>query len=497
MNHNNKEWLQYQYQVMKLNPREISQLCGVSDITVRARLKKFNIKTRTISEGLSIKSNELSARSKEYFSNPINRQKLSDNLKQVQNARKAQLSESAKLSWTRNRAAFLASQKVMRTKAYLTNLSEGVKKSWTPERRAKQSDITNSLWKTAEFQMKQTLGNNRMSSAPGFQERCAINTKKNWQSKEYRKTQASSRVNIKPTSILESIIITILYSRGIEAKQVAYDEWTFDIGFTHEGRNVLIECNGDYWHSLPECANRDMLKKRYFDKELSNTHEIYYIKEHEFYGIKKIMMIIDSIIRKPIITKQFEFNELAVSIIGRDECNDFLSCYHYLDKGRSGLAIGVKLDGILIACARFTGLNREQTSDRYNLSQNQMLELSRFCIHPDYHKHNLASWFLAKCVRFVPHQIKMLVAFSDIGAGHSGTIYKAAGWTPDGKTKPSYWYIDESGLRYHKKSVWDQAKRLSQSEDEYARARGLVKINGLAVLRFVKQHKSVTTRIGM
>lgn len=47
---NNKEWLEKEYLVKKLHPRQIAEIVGCSASTVRGALKRFGIKTRSISE---------------------------------------------------------------------------------------------------------------------------------------------------------------------------------------------------------------------------------------------------------------------------------------------------------------------------------------------------------------------------------------------------------------------------------------------------------------
>jgi len=308
-----------------------------------------------------------------------------------------------------------------------------------------------------------------------------------WANSLYRQKQAKSRSLIDTKSILDKIATKILCDLGINASPLSLGPWTFDIGFTYNNRNILIECQGQYWHSIPAVQLRDKQKKTYYDKYLSNDYELFYIYEHEFYGLNKMTQIINKILGNTSPNIAFDFNTLKVCLLDKTDSNEFFNKYHYLSKGRGGLHVGAFLRKELIAAVTYSSITRKQTADRLKLLHNEVLELHRLCIHPNYHKKNFASWLIARSQKFIPKHIRALIAFSDKGAGHSGTVYKAAGWQPDGQTKPSYWYIDENGVRYYKKSIWDQAKRMGVGENEYANSNGLHKIKGHEVLRFVKR----------
>lgn len=53
-----------------------------------------------------------------------------------------------------------------------------------------------------------------------------------------------------------------LKETGINAiSQYAYGPYVLD--FVIPNRRIVIECDGDYWHSLPEVKERDTRKDRY------------------------------------------------------------------------------------------------------------------------------------------------------------------------------------------------------------------------------------------
>lgn len=477
-----KEWLKTAHQSYSAN--RIAQLLGVSNPTVRYWLKKHGIVSHSVSEGMITDSPGLSTRSKGYWKNKANRSKHSRLMTKVQAARKTELSVSAKLNWQLNRKSLLeASKKLHADRDYLRKLSEAAKASWTKGRRLQQSKIAKMLWEDPDYIAKRSMGLTAVTSTPEFREKVAKNSKKLWSDKGYRARMSA----VCPTSILEVVARSILVSMGIAANPISLGPWTYDLYFEFEGRKILIECQGSYWHSLPNKILRDKQKKTYTERHLPD-YELHYLHEYEFYGAKAIYFKILKILNLAPEVVKFTFGEVILRTAKRVDADKFYNQYHYLSSGRAGLDIVASIGLLPIAMLSYTSTTRKQTADRLGLKTSQVLELSRFCIHPNYHKKNFGSWLLSRSLKFVTRDVRMLIAFSDVGMGHVGTIYKAAGWIYDGKTKPSYWYVDEVGNRYHKKTVWDQAKRLGLRESEYAKRYGLVRCDGLEVLRFIKPH---------
>lgn len=73
---------------------------------------------------------------------------------------------------------------------------------------------------------------------------------------------------------------------------------------------------------------------------------------------------------------------------------------------------------------------------------------------------NAESWFIAQSVRIVKQkfpELVYLVSYADPTAGHSGTIYRAANWSDDGRTDagrktPRCDYVDSAGKKYSRHS---------------------------------------------
>jgi GNAT superfamily N-acetyltransferase len=166
--------------------------------------------------------------------------------------------------------------------------------------------------------------------------------------------------------------------------------------------------------------------------------------------------------------------------------NEFLSKYHYLN-GRAGVAFGAFYDDTLIAVCVFSKCVRKQMADRV-ADFSTVLELSRFCIRPEYQVHNLGSWMLSRCVKRIKAlkpEIMALISFADTTYDHTGALYKACNWQLDGEVEPDYWYRDAEGFVMHKLTLYRHAVQLSLTESAYCEKYGYQKVYGDKKYRFL------------
>lgn len=137
----------------------------------------------------------------------------------------------------------------------------------------------------------------------------------------------------------------------------------------------------------------------------------------------------------------------------------------------------------------FSKPTRQETAIKQNIAYNEIYELTRFVIDPQYQTRNFASWILSRVIKSFKRDfqnVKMLISFADPTFGHSGTIYKSSNWLYDGQTDPSYWYYHRRKNKiHHKKSIWNAAKMLNISEQEYANKKHLIKVLGHPKLRYI------------
>ncbi len=298
-------------------------------------------------------------------------------------------------------------------------------------------------------------------------------------------------------SSLEVATEDLLQSLGIEfIPQHPLGFYLFD--FFLPQSKVLIECQGDYWHSLPKNQNNDASKAGYVRNHCPG-YQILYLRESEFFNP---VLVRSKIARTADMEDEpfqvdFDLDWLMVSRIEpvksdrswKSAPREFLDSYHYARHGRSAKAYyGVHLDGKLIGLAKFSSVVRTEAATSMGFMASVVMELDRFCIHPNFHKRNLASWFLSRASRLAFDDfpsVLILLTFSDPEFGHSGSIYKSANWTPLGETSASYFYVGQDGSALHKKTLYERARKSGFVEREYADFNGFVRRVTPPKLKFV------------
>lgn len=75
----------------------------------------------------------------------------------------------------------------------------------------------------------------------------------------------------------------------------------------------------------------------------------------------------------------------------------------------------------------------------------EVLSLSRLAILPEVPK-NGCTFLLARSVRILPPQWRCLITYADTWQGHTGAIYRAAGWEYMGLTKPERTYVKDGRM---------------------------------------------------
>jgi hypothetical protein len=183
---------------------------------------------------------------------------------------------------------------------------------------------------------------------------------------------------------------------------------------------------------------------------------------------------------------EFDFNQIIVKPAPANQYRLLLSKYHYLaNAGRGGLAYGAYLGELLIAAAVFSPMVRQNITLPEGTAATDVRELSRLCIHPNYSKPNMASWFVSRCLGLLPAQYRTIISYCDTTFNHNGAVYRACNFVQDREVPADYWYVSSGDWIMHKKTLYDHAVRLGLTEHEYAELNGYVKIYGKKKLRFV------------
>ena len=371
---------------------------------------------------------------------------------------------------------------------YRETITESSKERWNnPEYRKRQLEASKALWNDPEYRETMSATIKALWEDPIYRKTITESSKEQWNNPEYRKRQIEIRSTeeyrekmavIRAAQPRISSIQLWLY-RYLDDLDVEYycegnntkiGYYVFDCLIPRQGdvcKNLLIECQGDYWHSLPHARSNDRAKFTYIDRYFPE-HEIMYIWEHEFYAKDRVLDRLKLKLGIGIETVDFNFSDLSVCDISSKDVGVFLDAYHYIGKGRGGRCVGAFLDSELIACAVVGPPVRQKM--RCNFSD--IVELSRLCIHPSYHKKNFASWFVSRVVRDCD---KPVIAFADTTVGHTGIVYKAANFVLDHEVPPDYWYVDRDGFVMHKKTLYQRARRMKMVERQFAQANNYTK----------------------
>lgn len=369
----------------------------------------------------------------------------------------------------------------------------------TPEYKRQASLISKGLWRNERYKNK-CLASVRSSD---YRANMAIAARLRWEDPQYRvkhllaistpeakSKMAKARENM-PWSMTKphQKVCDILTSLGVKFEiEKAVGFWNFDLYLPDF--NLLIEVQGNYWHTLAKAKSRDKAKSTYIERYHPEL-KIGYIWEHECLQPNKVLEKIKywcGLTKLELV--DYEFKDLRVGQVNKNIADEFLYTWHYQHHGRHGVDYGVYLGEQLIAISRFTSPTRNESATQIGLRPQEVLELARLCVHPRYQKKNLLTWALARIEKDIKKSntsIRCLVSFSDMSQGHTGAVYKAANWEFHSVADPSYYYVDKDGYVMHKKTLWDHAKKLCMKEAEYAESHGFVKVPTLEKHKFIRR----------
>lgn len=290
----------------------------------------------------------------------------------------------------------------------------------------------------------------------------------------------------------ERIVESVLISRyGIDfVRHHVIGPYEFD--FWIPSINLLVECQGDFYHGFKEHGYSGLPKDRAKSSYVENntSHKLVWIYEHEIH-LGRVNKILDFHIhgaREPHLT--FDLGSLSFTTIPNSEAHAFLSQFHYLGNlGGVATCLGAFHEGLLVAVCVFGGVTRNQSLKKINVATgnsfgpSDVRELRRFCIRPNTDVKNMASFCLSKFTNqfFDTSGTKAILSFSDTTVEDVGTIYRATNWKELKSTLKSYHYLDPStNKQIHKKTVWDLARSSHMSESDFASGVGLAMVDEMS-----------------
>lgn len=286
----------------------------------------------------------------------------------------------------------------------------------------------------------------------------------------------------------EKIFANILNNLNIEYEsERAVGPYNFD--FYLPKHDAFIDVQGEYWHNLPHNSKRDKAKLSYLMKSFPNS-KLIYIWENELLSTGKVAEKLKNQLKLSIqCLDDFDIRSVKVRICQISDSEIFLRTWHYAQEGKKPkFVIGAYLESELIAVCKFSPLSRKETALSSGYTTKEIFELDRFCISPNRHKKNFATWFLSRCTKMFLNEfknVKAVVSFADTTYGHVGTIYKAANWVLVSTVKPDYVYVDSNGWMMHKKTLYNHARSCKMKESSYAEKHNYKKVFGKEKLKFL------------
>lgn len=397
------------------------------------------------------------------------------------------------------------SMKLWKNKEFANNVTIGCKRSWTEDKKRQASCKTKECWDIGvydslsetikakfanDLEYRERVSNGlklKYQNDPKYKEAISKFNSEKWNDPEYRKKMAAVYKSTEYRTMMAEIrssqagkissIQRMLYQLLDDVDATYYPEsihtqigyYVFDcLVKTPDGkRDVLIECQGDYWHSLVNNVRNDKSKFTYIDRYFPE-YEIMYVWEHEFYTKDRVLDRLKSKLGVDIESIDFDFGDVNVRRVSSKDIKCFLDAYHYIGKDRGGICLGAYLNDDLIGCCVFSPPVRQNLNNKFG----DFVELSRFCIHPSYHKKNFASWFISRCLKYTT---KNIVAYADTTVGHLGIIYKASNFEFCHEVPANYWYVDIDGYVMHKRTLYGKAKKMCMTETEFANKKGYFK----------------------
>ena len=191
------------------------------------------------------------------------------------------VSDSLKAYWDDSEMREVVSARVLELWNDPEYLEKQARAAADPKLIALKSENAKRQWQDPSVRKAIVDGIKKVWEDPDYRQHASELSKQKWQDDEYRKIQAVARANMLADgkdSILERTAQTLLNALGIPYVRhhvVGYFEFDLFI----PSHNVLIECNGEYWHSLRK--DKDAAKFSYVDTYFPE-YRVLYLWERDF-----------------------------------------------------------------------------------------------------------------------------------------------------------------------------------------------------------------------
>lgn len=241
-------------------------------------------------------------------------------------------------------------------------------------------------------------------------------------------------------------------------------------------KDLIIEVQGEYWHELKHVKLKDTQKRTYIERH--TDYNLMYLSELEVRNWDSVKNKLNNYGIK-LVEHVCRVSDLVIKRINETQTQLFYSIFHYSSSVRKGaITFGVYYDDQLVAAISYSNPIRQQVASSLGHQLNEVLEISRMARTTNLRCKNLLSWLISKTIKQLSRDVRIIVSYSDETYHHDGTVYKASNFRCDKQLDEDYFYVDHSGARFHKKTIWDSSKKMKMSERDYANKHNLQKIYG-------------------
>lgn len=282
--------------------------------------------------------------------------------------------------------------------------------------------------------------------------------------------------------IVESILRDIYEIDFVRSFSVG--QYSFD--FYIPSLNLLIECQGDFFHKFKEFGYtgtpQDRNKSNYIEK--FTNHKLVWIYEHEI-NLGRIREILDNHIGKLQHSRidVDDLSDLEFREITDKEAHSFLAIHNYIGNlGTVSTRFGAFYNNELVSVCVFGGavsrnryLNVINNAFGASYGPKELREIRRFCVRDNTHNSGLRSFLLERfceMIKRIEPDVKGLINFLKIDL--------SSDWIPVSGLEPSYHYVDPKTRKsMNPETVHGMTDRHFPEED-FARQAGLIRMEEIS-----------------
>lgn len=186
--------------------------------------------------------------------------------------------------------------------------------------------------------------------------------------------------------------------------------------------------------------------------------------------------------------------QFRIHKINHETAKLWVEKWHYSGRIPTGqnIAYGLFCNGDLYAVIVYgIGVNPYQAEF---LGVKEVVEIKRM-VRSEPKRNYQLSRLISLTLKMLVKEVRFdaVVAFADPEHGHAGIVYKAAGFTLEGKTGKEWHLLDKDGNKRHRRYAFRYARRNGVSVAEARKKLGVVRVETEAKWRWVKRIGSTST----